>query len=868
NREPEIFRHLAMALAAQKYHTAEAQQIYAWTLEKFPQDKALCLQIAEALLQNDVTDDAAERCYMAALAHHPPFAKNLYLQLHRLFYRRGQFREAFQALKQALFLGKSGDDELVTRLVDLGWRHQQMEELIVTLRFLLGHDEANATIRRALAFSLAHALILQQRDSLAFDARVLQDKIDLPLIQEFLHPPDSLSTLQMVRDDCTLRLALLLHNEQTRLVSQAEPQTPGLLPGAYPAAFEYQFLLDNSPLEEVLAHSASRRARGHEEIIPLLEPLAAFNWEKDFLESLPCFGNALHPEPTASALSQKKTSVKKQTPVDWTNDDANPLTRAESQLTGRALSLLVMAPIFIDKNSNGSADHAETTASTPFPKDKKKKITPDHAAPTTTRRLFLDLAGKHLRTACSQARVYILSDGLLAFAAEPHLLATAALEVFRKVARYYTVVPDNDHIALRAALLVSETETEANNLAGLELLYHALHLILADTLPLTSGRSCLLMNRSTFDAIHGQDFLPAKFLGRVYLETPALKDELYEAIWHNPLDYANERQPYSLGRFLVAEKFLKRRTYGTYRGRDRLLERPVILKALDPEIYSQLRSDPVLHEAIVEAIRRIGRLEHPGVPLIYDMGRHEDIFFFAREYIEGESLASWLVSKKSGNGTSAAPAEALRLILEVCRILQHAHQHQVYHHNLKPSNIWIQPSPSFAEEVNTGVPQKPIPLGYNVKISDFSIPGFSEPGEVVDQLNFGFTSKTQNGHFGASGYYMAPERIYGKRQATPQTEAANWQAAADIFSLGMILYECLCGEHPYSQISNFSLPHASPIPPPSARMPEGVVLPAACDAVVLRAIQKDPRARFQSIAEFETAIMEILQQSGGKSSGG
>jgi serine/threonine-protein kinase len=293
-----------------------------------------------------------------------------------------------------------------------------------------------------------------------------------------------------------------------------------------------------------------------------------------------------------------------------------------------------------------------------------------------------------------------------------------------------------------------------------------------------------------------------------------------------------------------------------------LLERSVVLKALDPEIYAQLRGDPSAHEAMVEAIRRVGRLEHPGVPLIYDMGPHEDIFFFAREYIEGENLASWLISKKGLGEKSPAPTETFRLILEVCRILQHAHQRQVYHHNLKPSNIWIQ-SPTSSPEAASGESQrKPIHSGYSLKISDFFIPGFSPPAEALDQLNLGFNSKAQNSHFGVSWYYMPPERIYSKHNANRQNDAPNWQATVDVFSLGMILYECLCGEHPYSLIAslgNLSSHSPSPIPPPSLKMPEGTSLPEACDAVVLRAIQKEPCDRFQSIAEFETAIQEILQ---------
>jgi tetratricopeptide (TPR) repeat protein len=212
-REPEVYRQFAVALAGQKLYTPDTCRIYNWALNKFPHDKNLCLHVALAGLHNNAEDDHAQRYYEAALKFYPPFAKVLYLRLHKIFHQQAKFDEAFQALKQALYLEKSDDAELVTRLTHLGWRYNRQEELIMTLRFLLGNHEENETIRHALAFSLAHAIILHHRRTQEETEFPLQNETDWPLLLAVLPAPASLDTLAKVRNYATLQLALQYANK-------------------------------------------------------------------------------------------------------------------------------------------------------------------------------------------------------------------------------------------------------------------------------------------------------------------------------------------------------------------------------------------------------------------------------------------------------------------------------------------------------------------------------------------------------------------------------------------------------------------------------------------------------------------------------
>jgi serine/threonine protein kinase len=899
-QEPEVHRNLALAFAGLKSYSPEAQRAYARALENFPNDEELCLRICEALLHNGAEDEHAQRCYEAALACHPPFAKDLYLQLHRIFHRHGKLDESFRTLKQALYLAENADDELTTRLTHLGWRYYRLEELIMTLRFLLGNDEANPTIRRSLAFTLAHAVILHRKQESHAPALIIQSEIDHRLIREFLQPPSSLSTLAALRDDCTLRLALLSCQDRVKeLPADGRQRRENTPPAGFPVAFEYQSLLDNSPLEEVLSNTPSHQLQPLRERSGSSPSTDRLNWQRDFLDHLPCLGSLPDNDsdrfdsaaiPTLTfEISERNIRELAELDTEAPAVPANPPngeSRKGFSAGALARSLLVLAPlraqpILQDKTSHerwGGLEEAVPISRQEIHESAGES--PRQADSSAFLQKFLDLAAQHLAGVSAQIRIHVLSDGLLAFAPEPKILATAALELFQKAVRYNTSLPDHHQIVLRAALsapkqsrLSCDDQTkegrDENNLTGLEWLYDTLHLAQAQIIAATPGRGCLLMNRHTYESMLGSEFLSAKFLGRVYLGAPGLTDEIYEAIWYNPLDYADEKRPYALGRFLVVEKLKEWPAYGTYRARDGSLERPVVMKVLNPEAYSRLRKNEALHAEMINAIRRIGRLEHPGAPLIYDMGSHESIFFFVREYIEGESLAARLSSSQNRKSESAAavegfsPSQAIRLMLSVCRILRYASQHEVYHHNLKPANIWIC-SPASLDASRHGKSEPH--FSGAVKVSDFFIPGFSETLEKIDfpqPASPDFSLNEQKSSVETSWYYTAPEWLFNRERGHQRGTSSAPGAAADVFSLGMILYECLCGEHPYAQMDDpaqLSRRDDLLIAPPTARISTDAHLPKLLDEVVLRAIHQDPKKRFQAVAEFEAALRAVLRE--------
>ena len=819
-KDADVYRHLAVALAGQKLYTPEAQRVYQWAVEKFPHDRNLCLHVAQAALQHQAEDEPAANFYFAALKFHPPFAKDLYLRLHAIFHRLKKYDESFQTLKQALYLEKGGADQLVTRLTQLGWHYDRTPELIMTLQFLLGNNEANPTIRRCLAFSLAHNLIRHHGQANASENNVpFSGEGDLPLLQIMLPALETLTTLETVREYCTLQLALLAAPRANKNFSTAPvlPSNP-----VTPKAFEYRSLLDALPLEDILAESPAVAAQPPNASLQMeTETHSTFDWYRDFVKLLPAAN--FHAELKSAAIGD---SVPLSPPVEIT-------------------ALLILTPLF-SPNASPSQENS----------------TPGSGITTAQ---ALALVARHLQATTIVKQLYCLNDGMILLAANVEALLEVSIGLLKKMAQYNSQVPAKDQIALRAALhalpakqgfILAETNNSANNFVALKFLYTGLHLLLAerdspaansssspeDLFTATPG-SRLLMSRRIFESLAGNQNLPVKYWGNTYWGAPGWHEEVCELVWFNPLEYSSEKKPYALERFLVLEKLQAQTRYDTYRTRDRTLERPVILKALRPEIYVRRRREPALHAETINVIRRLGRLEHPGIALIYDMGTQEDIFYFVREHIEGDNLAQSFARQQR-----LSPVEAVRLLIELCRILRYAHQNGVYHGNLKPSNIWRvkssvlnEPPPAHARALLAPPPSQSEKITIALKISDFFIPGYHDIASP---------------HW----YYVPPELHFLNTEA----RLSHLHAATDIYALGMLLYDCLSGSNPFKAVSypvEKSIWEEIQLTPFSILTNHSTGLLPALDEVIQRATQREAPQRYQTLEAFEMALRQVLQES-------
>jgi serine/threonine-protein kinase len=250
------------------------------------------------------------------------------------------------------------------------------------------------------------------------------------------------------------------------------------------------------------------------------------------------------------------------------------------------------------------------------------------------------------------------------------------------------------------------------------------------------------------------------------------------------------------------EAFLERGGMGlVYKARHLRLDRLVALKFL-PREFAQ---DPERLELFRREARTASTLNHPHICTIYDLDEHEGQPFLVMELIEGRTL------RDLAAGRPSLPA-LVHLIGQVAQALAAAHAAGIMHRDIKPANIMVRDD-GYAKVIDFGL-SRPIPT--------YGWPSEATADEVADPGTGLGTAR-----------YMSPE----------QARAETASSASDLFSLGIVLYELVTGQHPFPADSPMGMLHAVQSQPPlrpSLRNPQ---IPAALDAVILRMLQKEPRLR-------------------------
>ena len=245
-----------------------------------------------------------------------------------------------------------------------------------------------------------------------------------------------------------------------------------------------------------------------------------------------------------------------------------------------------------------------------------------------------------------------------------------------------------------------------------------------------------------------------------------------------------------------------------WRATDTLLGRAVAVKVLKPEYAA----DPHFLERFRSEARHTASLSHPGIANVFDYGEVGDKAYLVMELVDGEPLSTILA--RDGRLT---PASTLDIVGQAALALQAAHDSGVIHRDVKPGNILIRPD---------GV----------VKVTDFGI------ARVVDAAPV-----TQTGMVVGTAAYLSPEQASGRATT----------AASDVYSLGVVAYECLAGMRPFQADSavGVAMAHATATPPP---LPKDV--PALVRDFVMRAMEKEPERRQPSAGDFGRTALALAHQ--------
>jgi serine/threonine protein kinase len=248
-----------------------------------------------------------------------------------------------------------------------------------------------------------------------------------------------------------------------------------------------------------------------------------------------------------------------------------------------------------------------------------------------------------------------------------------------------------------------------------------------------------------------------------------------------------------------------------YKGMDTRLRRQAAIKVLEPE---KMEIDKTLTKRFQREARAVAALEHDNIITIYQYGEEQGVYFLAMKLVKGKDLAHELARVKRA-GQQMDIGRALYILEQVADALDYAHEADIIHRDVKPSNILLD-------------------RGDKAILTDFGL---------VLRTSVETTMGTAFG----TPRYIAPEQAISSNKALPQS---------DVYSLAVIAYEIFCGETPFSGESpmEIALSHISDAPPPPRSRNKNI--PEVVERALLKALAKEPEKRHSSAAEFVSALQQ------------
>ncbi|MES2633896.1 MAG: serine/threonine-protein kinase [Pseudomonadota bacterium] len=271
-----------------------------------------------------------------------------------------------------------------------------------------------------------------------------------------------------------------------------------------------------------------------------------------------------------------------------------------------------------------------------------------------------------------------------------------------------------------------------------------------------------------------------------------------------------------LGRYDLVRVLGKGAMGIVYEGKDPNLDRRVAIKTVKVENLSEEAAAEYEARFRTEA-RSAARLQHPNIVSVYDSDRDGDIAFLVMEFIQGDDLKHHL-----DKGIRYSLEQSLKMIRDLLSALDYAHKQGIVHRDIKPANLLIEP-------------------GGRVKLTDFGVARIQDSGEAT---------RTQGSMVGTLKY-MSPEQVQGQKI----------DARADLFSVGVVLYQLLTDKRPFDGDNDFSIIHQIIGHTPAAPSSFNARLPPAIDAVVARALAKNRDERFATARDFASALQSAIRRA-------
>jgi eukaryotic-like serine/threonine-protein kinase len=267
------------------------------------------------------------------------------------------------------------------------------------------------------------------------------------------------------------------------------------------------------------------------------------------------------------------------------------------------------------------------------------------------------------------------------------------------------------------------------------------------------------------------------------------------------------------GRYKILRPIGKGAMGMVYQGLDPAIDRPVALKTIRLDNYADPSETRELKERLVREAKAAGKLSHPNIVTIYDVGEEASMQYIAMEFLQGNTLESLLK-----HGLDWDYRTISKVMIQACEALDYAHENGIVHRDIKPANIMILE-------------------GNKVKVMDFGIARLDKSA-----------SMTQTGTALGTPNYISPEQLKGQPV----------DRRSDIFSLGVVFYEVLTHEKPFKgeTISAliYSILHTEPPRPSEINLD----IPRIFDKIIAKGLVKDPDLRFQRAKDMADILRKLI----------
>lgn len=273
--------------------------------------------------------------------------------------------------------------------------------------------------------------------------------------------------------------------------------------------------------------------------------------------------------------------------------------------------------------------------------------------------------------------------------------------------------------------------------------------------------------------------------------------------------------PRQIGRYEIVRELGKGAMGIVYEGRDPIIGRRVAIKTARKDIVETGGRGPEIMERFLREARAAGTLSHPNIITIFEADEDRGLAYIAMEYIESGTLRDLIAQKRRLD-----PERIVAIGAAICNALALAHDQGIVHRDIKPANMMMLPDGS-------------------VKVADFGIAHVSD------------SNLTQEGSMIGTPFYMSPEQFMAQKV----------DGRSDLFSVGIILYELLTGERPFTGEALSTVMHqvlkVNPVPPHEFNY----AVSESLSQVVMKALSKSPAKRYANGRAMAAALLESLKEN-------